>query len=205
MCLAFGLLTSRTKTALAWAAAIVVVSACAYFSIRQALTRSYPIIYRRYVVEAANLFGTDPYLILSVMKVESGFLPEATSHRGAIGLMQVMPDTGNWIVNEVRPVGLEWISDRWNDADLYDPRRNILIGSWYLSYLEQLFGDTRIALAAYNGGQGRVSSWLQGKQIRADEHFSINDIPIIETRDFVRRVLAVREWYERLYRRGGGF
>lgn len=203
--MASGLLTSRTRMTLLWAIAIAAISVAAYSLIREVLTRSYPITYRRYVGEAAGLFDTDPYLILSVMKVESGFSPVATSHRGAIGLMQVMPDTGKWIVNEVKPAGLEWVADGWTDADLYDPRKNILIGSWYLSYLEQLFGDTRLALAAYNSGQGRVSAWLQDQQLKAGQHFSVDDIPIAETKDFVRRVLAVREWYERLYRRGGGF
>lgn len=196
---------SRTRVVLVWITAIAVASACACLLIRQALVRSYPISYRQHVTEAAELFGTDPYLILSVMKVESGFAPAATSRRGAIGLMQVMPDTGRWIVTEVKPTGLEWMANGWTDSDLYDPRRNVLIGSWYLSYLERLFGDTRIALAAYNSGQGRVSSWMQGEQLRAGEQFSTDDIPVEETRNFVRRVLAVREWYRRLYRRGGGF
>jgi soluble lytic murein transglycosylase len=162
--------------------------------------RSYPIHEPGFVGEAATLFDTDPFLILSVMKVESGFDPAATSPVGAIGLMQVMPDTADWIVNHVRPEGLECMSEGWTESELYDPRKNILVGSWYLSYLQQRFGDVGVALAAYNGGQGRVSAWLEAKQVRAGDRFSVDDIPLAETRSFVRRVLAVREWYDRLYR-----
>jgi len=114
--------------------------------------------------------------------------------------MQVMTDTANWIVKEVRPEGLEWVEEGWSEEELYDPRKNILIGSWYLTYLERRFGDVRMALAAYNSGQGRVLTWLQQEQVRAGEDFAVDDIPLRETREFVRRVLAVREWYERLYR-----
>jgi len=184
----------------AWAVVVAATAAALYATLRVVFTRSYPIYQPGYVAEAATLFDADPFLILSVMKVESGFDPTATSPRGAVGLMQVMPDTANWIVKEVRPEGLEWVEEGWSEEELYDPRKNILIGSWYLTYLERRFGDVRMALAAYNSGQGRVLTWLQQEQVRAGEDFAVDDIPLRETREFVRRVLAVREWYERLYR-----
>lgn len=202
---AVSIVSGRGWKALAWIVAMTVVAVGAYAITRVMLIRSYPIHERSFVGEASALFDVDPFLILSVMKVESGFDSGAKSPVGAIGLMQVMPETANWIVNDVKPEGLGWIREGWTESELYDPRKNILIGSWYLSYLQQRFGDVGVALAAYNGGQGRVAAWLQDDQVRAGDEFSVDDIPIAETRGFVKRVLAVRTWYDRLYRGRLGF
>jgi soluble lytic murein transglycosylase len=167
--------------------------------VRVILTRTYPIRHRDLVLEAAALFDLDPFLILSVIKVESNFDEMAVSPRGAVGLMQVMPDTANWIVHDVRPSELAWASSGNVSSELNDARHNIFIGSWYLRYLIGRFGDLRLALAAYNSGQGRVSTWLLEERVRGGTEFALGDIPFAETRDFVNRVLAVMEWYERLY------
>lgn len=145
--------------------------------------------------------GLDPWLVAAVIRVESRFDPTARSHRGAIGLMQVMPDTALWVAERL---GLEPPTP----ADLTDPALNVHIGTWYLADLVQEFGEIHIALAAYNAGRGTVARWLaEGRLGRGpDPGLAAAPIPFPETENFVRRVL--RDWrrYRRLYPRlhGGG-
>lgn len=92
----------------------------------------------------------EPGLILSIIRVESGFRPDAISPAGAIGLMQIMPDTGEWLADRM---GIEY-----NDEDiLFDPAVNLRMGVHYLSYLRAMFnGDMKKVLVAYNRGPARV-------------------------------------------------
>lgn len=89
--------------------------------------------------ETADRYSVDALLLASIIEVESGFDPRAVSHRGATGLMQVMPSTAG------------------TDADLYDPERNLEAGASYLNtLLERFEGDLALALAAYNAGPNNV-------------------------------------------------
>ncbi len=189
----------RSGRSLAWLTVLVVITLASSTVVRVILKRTYPIHHSDLILEAAASFDLDPSLILSVIKVESNFDEMAVSPRGAVGLMQVMPDTANWIVNDVRPRELEWAGRGDVGSELWNARHNVFIGCWYLRYLIGQFGDLRLALAAYNSGQGRVSTWLVEEKVKGGDEFVLGDIPFAETRDFVNRVLAVMEWYERLY------
>ncbi len=189
----------RPGRSVAWLVLLTAATLASYTVVRVILRRTYPIRHRDLILEASASFDLDPSLILSVIKVESNFDAMAVSPRGAVGLMQVMPDTANWIVNDVRPRELEWASGGDVSSELRDARYNIFVGSWYLRYLMGQFGDLRLALAAYNSGQGRVSTWLVEEKVKGGDEFALGDIPFTETRDFVNRVLTVMEWYERLY------
>ncbi len=90
-------------------------------------------------------YGIDPYLILSVIQVESRFSPKAVSHKGARGLMQLMPTTGRYVANKY-DLPLK------NTRSLFDPVTNIRLGVAYLSYLENMYGNMDYALFAYNHG-----------------------------------------------------
>src|SRR5690606_19100072 len=90
------------------------------------LRLAYPIRYGDVLEQVAAETGLDPYLLLAVIKVESGFNPRAKSTKGARGLMQVMPDTGEWVA---RQLGM----GRYHPDMLYEPQVNLVIGSWYLS------------------------------------------------------------------------
>lgn len=107
----------------------------------------------RTVDRCARRFAIDPLLVLAVMEVESRFDPYAVSSQGAIGLMQVLPDTAR---ETARRLGIAWQSDDL----LYDPAVNIEIGSGYLKALLDRFGDADAALAAYHAGPGRVEARL---------------------------------------------
>ena len=151
----------------------------------------YPVHFQKGIAQVAERYDLDPYMVAAVVQTESGYDPKAVSPDGAVGLMQLMPDTAIWIT------GLE--SWKGNDAPaLTDPDDNLELGACYLAYLLQRFdGETRPALAAYNAGQGVVVGWLGSE---ADwESFALADIRFPETRGFVEKVEHYWELYTRVH------
>lgn len=163
-----------------------------FFHSRWYLERAYPTPYKDLVTQYCAEHNVDPFLVTALMRVESRFRPHVVSEKGARGLMQVMPDTGRWVAQEL---GM----DRFDPEMLHDPRINLRIGTWYLASLEREFGgDKVIVLAAYNAGRGNVRKWLDTTRWtgRIEE---IDRIPFPETRDYVRKVLRLYETYVRIY------
>lgn len=161
------------------------------------LKQAYPLRYWAEVEGFSRESGLDPLLVASVIRVESGFEPSARSSKGAVGLMQVMPDTGRWVAGQLGVPDAATL----DLARLSDPGLNIRLGTWYLGYLVREFGGNIVAaLAAYNAGKSNVEEWMSAQDWspRPDQ---VGDIPFPETRDFVRKVLATRSWYGRLYGR----
>ena len=136
--------------------------------------------------------GLDPALIAGVIYTESRFRDQ-TSGAGAKGLMQIMPETADYIA---RKSG----GTRFERADLATPQINIAYGTWYLRYLlDKYKGNTILTLAAYNAGEGKVDQWrsdaaAQGERFRVASH-----IPFKETRDYVHRVLSAQRDYRANY------
>jgi len=112
----------------------------------------YPLKYKKHIIEASEFYNVDRVLIASVINAESSFRKDAVSNKGAVGLMQIMPTTGEWVAGKMKI--------DFNDETLKDPHTNILIGTFYLNYLLGKFKDTRTALIAYNAGEGKVTTWL---------------------------------------------
>ena len=152
----------------------------------------YPFPYRDKVEEISSRYQVDKYLAVSVMKVESNFTEGAISKSGAVGLMQIMPETANWIA-----VCLDEEPPSLNE--LHNTDKNIRYGIWYLSELEhEFFGNDILALAAYNAGRGNVRHWME--QGGWEKNFSdVDKIPYLETRQYVKKVLACKEKYHKLY------
>jgi soluble lytic murein transglycosylase len=133
----------------------------------------------------------DPALIAGVIFAESHFRDQ-TSHAGAKGLMQLMPETADYIAE--KSGGTAFVQ-----GDLATPQVNIAYGSWYLRHLlDKYEGREVLALAAYNAGQGNVDGWLAGDD---GDRFRIADIPFPETRGYVAKVLDARGDYRREYPR----
>jgi soluble lytic murein transglycosylase len=133
----------------------------------------------------------DPSLIAGVIYAESKF-SDATSSAGALGLMQLMPQTAHFIA--ARSGGTAFTTE-----DLSTPHINIAYGSWYLRYLlDRYGGDEVLALAAYNGGMGNVDRWVAEAGARG-ERLEVADIPFPETQAYVGRVLDARRDYRRTY------
>lgn len=168
----------------------LLVALLSFISFNPIIRLFYPIHYRDIIGQNATERELDPFLIAAVIQVESGFRPTARSPKGAIGLMQLMPETGNWVATQLRLDGAS--------LDLTDPEINIKLGSWYLKYLNQQFVTILPALAAYNGGQGNVRQWLDSG--KWDGHFeSIADIPFYETRAYVGKVIHTWQFLQRIY------
>lgn len=152
----------------------------------------YPIYYESLVFEAAVENGLDPYLLVSVMYVESKFNAEAVSSQGARGLMQIMPQTGQWIAKTLDDTDFEV-------DDLYKPEVNIKYSSWYLARLKEEFNNRLpVVLAAYNGGQGNVGQWLEDEKWDG-KHENLTNIPFTETRGYVKKVMRIHHRYKYIY------
>jgi soluble lytic murein transglycosylase len=142
----------------------------------------YPLKYEQIVRGHARNYQLDPALLAAVIYQESKFRPDAKSSSGAIGLMQLQPETAKGIA--IRTGG-----SRFQTSDLYVPELNVRYGSWYLRHLLDKYGDEKLALAAYNAGQRNVDEWrAEGKEIQ----FS-------ETREYVDRVEHLKGVYHDAY------
>ncbi|MVO98439.1 lytic transglycosylase domain-containing protein [Paenibacillus lutrae] len=149
----------------------------------------YPIHYREEIQQNAAEFKVDPFLIAAIIKVESNFKPDRESKKGAFGVMQLMPDTAEWI-RETSDSG---------QADFRDPARNIQFGSWYLAWLNKQYkGNWLYSIAAYNAGQGNVNKWKNNGVWDGTEG-TIENIPFGETRHYVQRVLFYQQKFTELY------
>ncbi|MBF0591825.1 MAG: transglycosylase SLT domain-containing protein [Nitrospirae bacterium] len=149
----------------------------------------YPYAYREIVDEASQRNSINPLLILSLTREESRFQDDAFSPAGAIGLMQLMPSTAAKYSGRV---GERIV----NNKDIFNVRKNILIGSYYLTQLVDDSGCVPMALASYNAGESIVEKWLKDGKYRAIDEF-IEDIPYDETRNYVKRILKTYFQYTR--------
>jgi len=153
---------------------------------------AYPLDYSNVVQDASDEYGVPYSLIAGVILAESKFNELAESGSGALGLMQLMPDTAHWIAEEMN-------QPKMTDSDIKEPIANIKMGSWYLSYLlKEFHGNEILALAAYNAGRGHVEGWM--KTYNWDYDFSdTSQIPFPETRIYINNVLTNKKKYEELY------
>jgi soluble lytic murein transglycosylase len=148
----------------------------------------YPIKYEDQIGAVAEKYGIDPYLLAAVARTESGFDPKAESHAGAVGLMQLLPTTAEWVTS----------LDSWKGPKapvLDDPGDSLELGACYLAYLQRTLPDPVAAIAAYNAGQGVVRQWIQ--DAGGPTKFDASDIKYSETREFVRRVQEARVLLEK--------
>lgn len=130
-------------------------------------------------------FQVDRALIFALVRQESRFEPDAKSHVGATGLMQLMPATASYIAGRN--------FDRSNLLELHDPELNLTLGQRYVSHLleiSDLENNLFYLLAAYNSGPTQVARWRRDMNVSNDPLLFIETIPAAETRDFVERVLA---------------
>ena len=142
----------------------------------------YPLRYGAIVRDHAQNYHLDPALLAAVIYQESKFRPDARSSSGAIGLMQLEPDTA-------KGIAVHTGGSRFRVSDLYDPEINIRYGCWYLRHLLDKYGSERLALAAYNAGQDNVHTWRREGR----------GIVFIETRNYVGTVEHLKRVYQRAY------
>ncbi len=149
----------------------------------------YPLLYSEQIKSAANKNKVEPWLVAALIKNESKFKAGAISDRGALGLMQIMPDTGQWIAKQIN-------YPDFKEKLLLEPQINVSFGSWYISELQAQFKDTAQAIAAYNAGRGQVEDWIKtGKW----DGKTIEQIPFTETKLYVKKVMCDQQIYKTLY------
>jgi soluble lytic murein transglycosylase len=172
---------------LAWLTALAAVVAGAFLYVNETSPPwyerlRYPLHYGEFVRVHAREHDLDPALMAAVIYQESKFDPKAKSSSGAIGLMQLTPETAHGIA--VRTGG-----SAFHTADLYDADINIRYGAWYLHNLFKKYGSERLVLAAYNAGQGNVDRWRANGQ----------SIQFAETRAYVARVERLKGVYRQAW------
>lgn len=146
------------------------------------LSRPAPEI-RMIITEYAHKYRVQRHLVEAVMHAESKFDQKAVSHVGAVGMMQLMPKTAEWIAQE----------GELPYTDLKEPRQNIMLGTWYIDYLLKKYHNNEVlALAAYNAGRGNVDEWITEYGWK-DDFTNIKEIPFPETREFVKLVVETRD------------
>ncbi len=150
----------------------------------------YPLKHEQIIWDYSEKYDLDPYLVLSIIKIESKFDNQAVSRKGALGLMQLMPETAYWIA-ETKGFTLE-------DKDLTDPTKNIALGTWYLDHLIKSFDSEIVAVAAYNAGRGNVQKWLDNG-LWDGTLKNASQIPFKETREYVLKVILARQKYHEIY------
>lgn len=156
------------------------------------LKKLYPYPHRELIEENCFKNKVDPFFVLALIKTESRFYVQAHSRAGARGLMQIMPETGQWIA---RQMGLT----DFKTAQLFEPDYNIALGIWYLTYLlEQFEEDLVKTVAAYNAGINRVNKWLV-EGLWSGELADLEQIPYQETRKYVQRVFFNYQVYKYVY------
>jgi len=145
--------------------------------------------YEEIVSRYSEEYNVPKDLVFAVIKVESDFDPKAESSAGALGLMQMMPDTFAEITDD-------FLCEHLPFEALTDPEVSIRYGTYYLAYLYRYFDyNWHNAIAAYNGGMGNVSKWLKDPE-NVDDEGNLKHIPFSETRSYVSKVEKAREFYE---------
>ena len=186
------LLASRMAQNWGWhaqgVAGAIAVSAWDYLSLR------FPLAYREQFHSAARERGLDVNWIYAMARQESAFRRDARSHRGAIGLLQLLPSTAR---QSAPKAGITFRGL----STLLDPSDNIQLGAAHLNSLLEVFDNNRIlATAAYNAGEHRVRQWIGDETAELDSDIWVETMPYHETRDYVRSVMAYTVIYG--YRRG---
>lgn len=163
----------------------------------------YPINYQSQIRTAAQEARVDPLLVASVIRVESKFKTKDVSHAGAVGLMQLMPETAGWIQKKMKvdknAHSGSIATGKITRQQLANPAQNIRLGAWYIHYLTKQFNGNEVAaMAAYNAGPKRVGQWLAHDKWNG-KLSTIQEIPVGETRHFVDRVFYNYHLYGRIY------
>lgn len=153
----------------------------------------YPIKYKEDILASSQAYHLEPQLVAAIIRAETNFSLDKVSSKGALGLMQIMPDTAKWVSEQA---GFQGVTEEklLKRADV-----SIEVGSWYLQSLHKQFDNNSVAaVAAYNAGPGNVKKWLETGEWNG-ELKSADRIPFGETRHYVQRVIYYYDKYKDLY------
>ncbi|MDD3706579.1 MAG: lytic transglycosylase domain-containing protein [Clostridiaceae bacterium] len=173
-------------------AAVLIIYA-AVLSLPNILKLLYPIEYKETIIKHGQINNIDPLLLAALIKTESNFEPQAESRKGAKGLMQITPATGEWIAKTIN-------MSNYEEDMLFDPEVNILLGSWYVKHLRDYYKSSfELVFAAYNGGRGNVDKWLKDKNLSSDG-MTLDTIPFAETKNYIEKLRKNYNIYKFVYK-----
>ncbi|MNE39724.1 Soluble lytic murein transglycosylase precursor [compost metagenome] len=153
----------------------------------------YPVYYKADIKASASNYGLEPQLVAAIIRSESNYQTGRESRKGALGLMQIMPDTAAWVVQKA---GFREVTE---DMLLHRADVSIEVGTWYLHSLHKQFDHNSIAvIAAYNAGPGNVRKWMDSGVWDGTQD-TISQIPFGETRHYIQRVIYYYNKYKDLY------
>ena len=160
----------------------------------QRVVDSHPIYYKDLIEQYAAENNLKPAFVAAIILNESSFRTNAESSVGARGLMQLMPDTAEWIAGKLD-------MDYFHFDFMYDAEMNIRFGTWYLGYLSRLFrGDPVSVASAYHAGQGTVTRWLSDEsKTRDGVSLNLDSLSDGPTKTYAGRVTQAYAIYEALY------
>ena len=153
-------------------------------------SKLYPIKYSEYVEKASEEHGVKEELIYAMIHTESHFNKNAVSSAGAEGLMQLTPETYEWLCKRRN---IDYV-----DGGLFEPSINIDFGTYLISYLFDEFGDEKLVIAAYNAGPDNVKAWLKNPEYSSDGK-TLTKVPYAETEKHVEKVLDAEDKYKKIY------
>ena len=152
---------------------------------------TYPMEYEDLIRKYSADNGLEPAYVASVILAESSYRPDAVSSVNAQGLMQILPDTGEWLSGK--------FDEEYVEGCLFDPETNLRYGCWYLGWLMNRYdGSMECASSAYHQGQGTVDKWLENPEYSQDGR-TLSVIPSDATQTYVNRILKYYEKYEEIY------
>jgi soluble lytic murein transglycosylase len=183
------------KTNKAWIAIVFLLAITGtlhYYSLSFLKSYVFPVKYEADILESAVEFGVDPNLVLAVIKTESNFDPAAVSSAGALGIMQITPETFEWLQQRLNH------SISLNQKALFTPGTNIRYGTYFISLLKSEFATDETVICAYHAGRGKVKSWLRNSKYSKDGKH-LDTIPFESTKSYVGAVLHNYEEYKAFY------
>ncbi|MEG0835128.1 MAG: lytic transglycosylase domain-containing protein [Christensenellaceae bacterium] len=185
------------KTVLIVVVCILIIAAVigGFFAYDKLFGKSqYPLEYKDLIVEYAQKYDLDPYFVAAIIHTESGYDKDAVSSAGAVGLMQIMPETADWIAGKLD-------IENFDVQTMRDPQTNIEFGCWYLNFLKEKFDENLpVMMAAYNAGHNRVQDWLENPQYSDGKN--LTDIPIEAADNYVKKVTKAYDKYKEYYEIG---
>ena len=154
----------------------------------------YPLAYAKIIHDNAKVFNVDPYFVKGLIRQESLFNSQVQSRAGAIGLMQIMPETGRGLYANSKK------NPPFDATILFNPEINIQLGIQYIEQLNKRFNENKThILISYNAGPHNLKKWLKRFSHLQDPDVFIESIPYPETRKYVKKVLRNYGIYQSLY------
>lgn len=181
-----------SKIIIALGFVLVLLLAVFYHGSLSFLKTLYPCEYSDIVESNAEENNLSPWFVYAVIKCESDFVPDAVSHTGAVGLMQIMPDTFTWISGKLN------LENDFSKAS--QPEVSIKYGCYLYGYLMDKYENEETAVAAYHAGMGNVNKWLSDEKYSTDGK-SLHTIPFPTTAKYVKKVMSTKNIYKKLYMR----